>query len=133
MRPRLILASWSVLLVLACSPNPAAPANATSFDPTTLATCDQAFRVWVDNAASLNDPEIDLVDILVMQETVQRRVFELCSLAEAERHNQEMLLETAPGMSEPLIEPDFRTFAEVECVDEGPLLSGTSLCAEVGR
>lgn len=133
MRPPLILGSWSALLVLACSPNPASPANATSFDPTTLASCDQAFRVWVDNAASLNDPEIDLVDLLVTQEAVQRRVFELCSLAEAERHNQEMLLEIAPGVREPLIEPDFRSFAELECVDEGPLLNGTPLCAEVDR
>lgn len=63
--------------------------------------------------------------MLVTQEAVQRRVFELCSLADAERHNKEMLLETAPGMSEPLIEPDFRTFAELECVDEVPLLNGT--------
>ena len=71
--------------------------------------------------------------MLVTQEAVQRRVFELCSLADAERHNKEMLLETAPGMSEPLIEPDFRTFAELECVDEVPLLNGTPLCAEVDR
>jgi hypothetical protein len=32
-----------------------------------------------------------------------------------------------------MIEPDVRTFADAECVDESPLLDGTALCAEVGR
>jgi hypothetical protein len=37
------------------------------------------------------------------------------------------------AVSQPLIEPDVRTFADVECVDESPLLDGTRLCAEVGH
>lgn len=85
------------------------------------------------NAASLNSPGVDAAETLVAQESVQRRVFELCTLAEAERYNREILLEVAPGISEPLIEPDFGTFAEVECIDEAPLLDGTPLCDEVAR
>ena len=37
--------------------------------------------------------------MLVTQEAVQRRVFELCSLADAERHNKEMLLEMTTVLS----------------------------------
>ena len=32
-----------------------------------------------------------------------------------------------------LIEPDMRTFVDVECVDESPMLDGTRLCADVGH
>ena len=64
-------------------------------------------------------------------ENVQRRVFELCRLDEAEALNQELQIEDAPGLRRPLIEPDMRTFAETECVDEAPLLDGTALCDEV--
>jgi hypothetical protein len=120
-------------LVAACSPAASSTRGATSFDATTLVSCDEAFRVWVDRAASLNSPDTDLVDMLVVQESVQRRVFELCSLAEAERYNREMPLELAPGIVEPMIEPDFRTFAEIECIDESPLLDGTPLCEEVAH
>jgi hypothetical protein len=67
------------------------------------------------------------------QEIIQRRVFELCTLDEAERMNNQMPLEVAPGVSKPMIEPDFRAFASVECVDEAPLLDGTRVCAEVGH
>jgi hypothetical protein len=87
----------------------------------------------VGQSASLNSPGADLVGILIDQELVERRIFELCTLEQAERFNQQILLEIAPGISQPMIEPDFRTFAEVECVDEAPLLDGTPLCAEVGR
>jgi hypothetical protein len=97
----------------------------------TLQTCEEGFRVWVEGSRALNDPGVDLADRIVGLEFIQRRVFELCTLAEAELLNKEVLLELAPGVSKPLIEPDFTTFAEVECVDEGPLLEGTAMCAEV--
>ena len=100
-------------------------------DPANLSDCDDAFRVWVDGAHALNEPDVDIFELMVDLEGIQRRVFELCTLAEAEQLNQEMPLEVAPGLSRPMIEPDFRTFAEVECVDESPLLDGTALCAEV--
>lgn len=73
------------------------------------------------------------MDGIVRSESVQRQVFELCSLDEAERHNIEIPLEPAPGIREPMIQPDFRTFAEVECIDESPLFDGTALCAEVAE
>jgi len=73
------------------------------------------------------------VDLLVDQEHVQRRIFALCTLEQAERFNQEILLEVAPGVRQPMIEVDFKTFAEIECVDELPLLDGTRLCAEIQR
>ena len=120
-------------LVAACSPTASSTRGAASFDATSLASCDDAFRVWVDGAASLNSPDTDLVDTLVIQESVQRRVFELCSLVEAEKYNREIPLEVAPGIVEPMIEPDVRTFAEIECIDESPLLDGTPLCEEVAH
>ena len=117
------------LLLVGCGvsrqPPPADPSGE-------LATCKAAYRHWVDQAESLNAAGADIGELLVAQEAVQRRVFELCTLAEAEQHNREMLLSVAPGIVEPLIQPDVRTFAEIECVDEGPLLEGTALCAEVG-
>ncbi len=132
---RLALLTCSLMLAVACAPsaNVPRPRSAPSFDATALTTCEAAFRAWVDGAASLNSPGVDVGETLVMQEAVQRRVFELCSLAESERFNAEMLVEYAPGVRQRLIEPDFRTFAEVECVDEAPLLDGTKLCAEVGH
>ena len=108
-------------------------ATATAISATPIETCEQAFRIWVDIAASLNSPDVDLVDGIVRGESVQRRVFELCSLEEAEGHNVKMPLEPLPGITEPMIQPDFRTFAEIECVDESPLLDGTALCAEVAE
>ena len=120
-------------LMAACSPTASTTRGAAYFDATTLVSCREAFRVWVDGAASLNSPDTDLVDTLVIQESVQRRVFELCSLVEAEKYNREMPLEVAPGIVEPMIEPDFRTFAEVECIDESPLLDGTPLCEDVAH
>ena len=84
-------------------------------------------------AASLNSPGPDLVPTIADQEQVQRRVFELCGLDEAERLNRELQVEYVPGLRQPLIEPDMKTFAEVECVDESPLLDGTRMCAEVGH
>jgi hypothetical protein len=124
---------WWFVLVLACSsPSDAPePGGAASLDANSPTTCEDAFHLWVEGAASLNSPEVDLEVTLGVMETVQRRVFELCSLAEAERYNHEILWEPAQGISQPLIETDFRTFAEIECVDESPLLDGTSLCAEV--
>lgn len=117
-------------LIVACGPTfaPSAASQGSS-----LATCDEAFRQWVALAASLNSPGVDFGEQFVRGEAVQRRVFELCSLAEAERLNREVPIEYVPGRPQPMIEPDFRTFAEVECVDEAPLLDGTALCAEVGR
>jgi hypothetical protein len=123
----------SCVLLAACSPTASPTGGSMSFDATALTSCEQAYRVWVDNAASLNSPDTDLIDTLVVQETIQRRIFELCSLAEAEKLNREIPLEVAPGIVEPMIEPDFETFAEIECVDESPLLDGTPLCAEVAQ
>jgi len=71
--------------------------------------------------------------VLVAGEGLERRVFESCSLAEAEQLNLEILVEYGPGITEPLIKPDMKSFAEIECVDESPLLDGTRLCAEVGH
>lgn len=118
-------------LIVACGPMTFAPSAASQ--GSSLATCDAAFRQWVGLAASLNSPGVDFGDQLVRGEAFQRRVFELCSLEEAERLNREVPIEYVPGRPQPMIEPDFRTFAEVECVDEAPLLDGTPLCAEVGR
>ena len=132
MRPLAVV--WLLVLVLACSPAPGpAPGRVGSFDVASVTTCKDAFQIWIDGAESLNSPDVDLAGALFEQEVVQRRVFELCSLAEAERYNVEIPWEPAPGISQPLIEPDVRTFVEIECVDEAPLLDGTPLCAEVGH
>jgi hypothetical protein len=112
---------------------PTSTALPSSFVAPSFATCEAAFRSWIANAASMNSPGVDVMALAVASEAVQRRVFELCSLAEAERLNREVPIEYVPGRPKPMIEPDFRTFAEVECVDEAPLLDGTPLCAEVGR
>jgi hypothetical protein len=97
------------------------------------ADCRAAFQAWVDNASALNSPGTELVESLEVSDQLERRVFELCSLAEAERYDREIQVQYAPGIQQPLIEPDMRTFADAECVDESPLLDGTPLCAEVGR
>ena len=125
---RLAVMCWFLLLLLlACSPAAEGPHfdGAASFDAATLNTCEGAFRRWVDESVSLNDPDVDLTETLSLLEAIQRRVFELCSLAEAERYNLEVLWKPSPGISQPLIEVGFRTFAEIECVDEAPLLDGT--------
>jgi hypothetical protein len=102
-------------------------------DPSSFDTCEAAFRAWVGLAQAINDPDTDILANLVASEAVQRRVFELCTLAEAERLNLEVPVEYVPGVREPMIQPDFETFADVECVDESPLLDGTPLCREVGH
>lgn len=109
------------------------PTATSSSDSSALTTCRQAFAAWVGGSSSLNSPGVDPVALLVSMEAVQRRVFELCSLDEAEALNQELQIEYTRGVRQPMIEPDFRTFAETECVDESPLLDGTAMCAEVGR
>lgn len=127
-------------LCVGCSPaaltSPTIPVSIgdPTADPATLdQTCVEAFGAWVALAEALNAPGADLPTLLFEQEQIQRRVFELCTLAEAERLNRDMPVELVPGVTQPLIQPDFRTFAEVECVDESPLLDGTPLCAEVGH
>ena len=121
------------LALVACSTTPTAQPStrAATFDPSVLATCRAAFTEWVGGSGTLNTPGTDTVELLVTMERVQRRVFELCTLAEAEALNTELQIEDAPGFRRPLIEPDIRTFASVECVDESPLLDGTALCKEV--
>ena len=104
-----------------------------SFSAATFVDCRAAFRAWVDEAGSLNGPDENIVDSVIQGELIQRRVFELCTLEEAERFNREMPIEQVPGVNAPMIQPDFRLFAEVECVDESPLLDGTPLCSEVGH
>lgn len=132
---RMALAVGSALFIAACAPVSDATrlGAASSLDAATLVTCEESFQAWVDGAASLNDPNVDLVEAIAVQETIQLRVFESCTLADAEKYNTEILLEMAPGDRRPLIEPDFRKFAEVECVDESPLFDDTSICAEVAR
>jgi hypothetical protein len=130
---RLLIAIGLVLAILGgCSGPTRAPSPSIASAPS-LSTCRDAFIRWVGGAASLNSPGTDHVAILADQEMVQRRVFELCGLAEAERLNLELEVEYAPGVRQPLIEPDMQTFADVECVDESPLLDATRLCAEVGH
>jgi hypothetical protein len=130
---RLAIAIGLVLAVLSgCSGPTPAPSPSIAVAPG-LSTCRDAFVRWVGGAASLNSPGTDRIALLADQETVQRRVFELCGVAEAERLNLELKVEYAPGVRQPMIEPDMRTFADVECLDESPLLDGTRLCAEVGH
>lgn len=106
----------------------ASPVSALLPDPAALTDCADAFEVWaVDGSAALNSGG-DMIETIAAMEGLQRRVFELCSLADAEQLNRDVLVD---GRS--MIEPDFRTFAEVECADEAPLLDGTSLCVEVGQ
>ena len=107
------------------------PSRPDAPDPSALATCGDAFEAWVEGSEALNE-DGDAIELVVDLERIQRRVFETCTLAEVEHLNQEMPLEPASGVQRRLIEPDIRTFAETECVDEGPLLDGTDLCAEVG-
>jgi hypothetical protein len=125
-----ILAGFLPMILLGCSTH--APPSSPSTPPTGSA-CRDAFARWVGGAAALNSPGTDLAASLAEQEQVQRSVFERCGLDEAERLNNELQVEYAPGVRQPLIEPDMRTFADVECVDEAPLLNGTRLCAEVGH
>jgi hypothetical protein len=131
MRPVLAI-GFGLAILGGCSSRPPAPSPSIPVAPS-LSTCRDAFVRWVGGAASLNSPGTDRVAILADQEMVQRLVFELCGLAEAERLNVELKVEYAPGVRQPLIEPNIRTFADVECVDESRLLDGTRLCAEVGH
>jgi hypothetical protein len=125
---RHLVAAALTAIVMACQST--APADG---DLASLTTCRQAFQRWVEGADSLNSPEAELVKIAVAQELVQRRVFELCSLAEATSLNEEILPWRPGDIRERMIEPDMQTFAEIECVDESPLLDDTRLCAEVSR
>ena len=137
MRTSLIAVALLVLAGCRAQPAPSVtPSVAPSTfqglpNPISVSACEPAFRLWVDGTHASNEPNVDIVGLMVGLEGIQRRVFELCSLAEAEQLNQDVLLEIVPGVFRPLIEPDFRTFAEVECVDESPLLDDTALCAEV--
>ena len=121
------------LLVAIAAIAAACGSPAPSVNPQASPSCRVAFQAWIDNASSLNRPGTNLTDALVAGEGLERRVFEACSLAEAERLNQEILVEYQPGVREPMIKPDMRSFADIECVDESPLLDGTPLCAEVGH
>jgi hypothetical protein len=130
------LAFVALVALMACAshvPDPSPPPGASLPDPASLHACEETFRVWVEGSPALNDPGVDMVGQMGALELIQKRVFELCPLAEAERLNHQFPLEVGPGVTKALIEPDFKTFAEVECVDESPLLDGTPLCAEVAR
>jgi hypothetical protein len=124
-----------VALVVAAACATSAPSSAPVSAPVSASfgTCEDAFRAWVANAESLNSPDVDLTGQLLNGEQIQHGVFALCRLDEAERLNHEILLRDPSGGGRPMIEPDFRTFAEVECVDESPLFDDTAVCAEVGR
>lgn len=117
------------LLVAACQTQPTSPAGALM----ELTTCQAAFEAWVGISSTLNTPGTDPVEVFLSAQVPEKRVFELCSLDEAEGHNLELQIHDAPGLSRSLIEPDIRTFAEVECLDDVELLGGTPLCAEVGH
>ena len=118
------------LTVVACGSDPAIPTD----DPNTaLTSCRAAFQRWVDGALAMNSPGIDLAEGAASQDLVERRVFTFCGLSEAESLNGELQLARPGGVTERLIEPDMRTFAGSECVDESPLLNGTRLCREVGK
>ena len=119
-------------LLAACSGPTTSSSPAATFDPGALRTCRQAFEVWVEGSRPrVVGTGTDIVGGVVAMERVQRRLFELCTLAEAEALNQELQVEDPPGQRRPLIEPDMKTFAEVECVDDSPLFDGTALCNEV--
>ena len=129
---------WSFSFLRGSSPLPSAlaPPPYPGRPPSTvadLASCEQAYGAWVEKSESLNDPGADIAEVLLESETIQGQVFELCRLPEAEHWNKQIPIEYAPGIKRPMIEPDFRTFAELECVEESPLLDGTALCGEVGR
>ena len=121
----MLLCAASVLVAACGSPSPPSPSVS--------GTCRASYQAWVDNASSLNRPGTDVTAALVAADGLERHVFEACGLAEVEKLNLEILVEYQPGIQEPLVKPDMRTFAEVECVDESPLLDGTRLCAEVGH
>lgn len=130
-RRRVVTLAIAALLAACSGPTPGSSASDT-FDPAALRTCRQAFEVWVEGSRPRAlGTGTDIVGGVVAMERVQRRLFELCTLAEAEALNEELQVEDPPGQRRPLIEPDMRTFAEVECVDESPLFDGTALCNEV--
>ena len=130
-RRRVMTVAIAALLAGCSGPIPSSSAGAT-FDPGALRACRQAFEVWVEGSRPrVVDAGTDIVGGVVAMELVQRRIFELCTLAEAEALNQELQVEDPPGPRRPLIEPDMKTFAEVECVDESSLFGGTALCIEV--
>lgn len=124
---RLLMAAALTAFLSACRSTP------SEAELRTFTTCRETFQRWVDGDAALNEPGADIVAVAAAQEHVQRRVFELCGLAEAEMLNKEILPKRPAGTVERMIDPDMKTFATVECVDEAPLLDGTRLCAEVGR
>ena len=126
-----VVAMVLAALVVACGRPPDQPVP--SIGSPAESTCRSAFAEWVASAAALNSPGADLVAGLAGQDRVQRAVFERCSLAEAESLNRELQVEYVPGVRQPLIRPDMRTFAETECVDESPEFDGTRVCAEVGH
>ena len=126
------VATFAIAALLAACSGTTPSSSAATFDPSALRTCRQAFEVWVDGSRPrVVDPGTDILAGVVALERVQRRLFELCTLAEAEALNQELQVEDPPGQRRPLIEPDMKTFAEIECVDESPLFDGTALCNEV--
>jgi hypothetical protein len=121
-------------LVIACTQPPATPSPRRDDDPPgQVGRCDGAFAEWAAAARALNDPEASagLVDGVTDMERLQHRVFQRCTLDEAEAINRATLIELPHGVGMPLIEGDFRAFAEVDCVDEGPPLSNSKLCREV--
>ena len=91
----------ALALLGGCSAHP--PPSAVQPSPS-FASCRDAFAGWVAGAASLNSPGTDLIPTIADQEQVQRRVFELCGLDEAESLNRELQVEYVPGLRQPLID-----------------------------
>jgi hypothetical protein len=128
-----IVGAALIASLLACAgPAPTAKTSARN-GIVVAATCEQAYAAWVGTSGTVNTPGTDPIAIFLSTQPLERRVFELCSLDEAERHNREMIIRDAPGTSHRLLDPDVRTFAEVECVDDAELIGGTPLCAEVSK
>jgi hypothetical protein len=107
--------------------------GAASSSASAPTTCEESFRSWVAVVNSFNDPAVKLEDALAAQDRIERQAFDLCSLAEAERFNEQIQPQAILGVAHRLMDPDVRSFGDVECVDESPLLDGTRLCRELGH
>jgi hypothetical protein len=130
----LVILVCAVGLVAGCAQQPATPPPGLDDEPPgQVGRCDDAFAEWAAAGRALNDPEAsaDLVDGAIDMERLQQRVFQRCTLDEAETINRVTFIELPNGARMPLIEGDFRAFADVECVDEGPPLSNSKLCREI--
>lgn len=95
---RAVVGAALVLGLLACAgPTPTAQPDASN-GAVVAATCEQAFTAWVATNGTVNTPGTDPIAIFLAMQPLERRVFELCSLDQAERHNREMIIQDAPWL-----------------------------------